>query len=113
MTNSSAIKRRPRRRKSAIARWEGLFYVLPALILVAVFFLIPLGMTVWMSFHKWPLIGVPRFIGLQNYQRLLGDHAFWASMWFTVKYTVAATIGLLSIGLGARLSCQASTWTEA
>lgn len=106
MTTSPARAGRPLRRKKAAARWEGLIYVLPALVLVAVFFLIPLGMTIWMSFHKWPLIGVPRFIGLRNYQRLLGDSSFWASMWFTIKYTVAATVGLLSIGLGLALLVQ-------
>ena len=45
----------------------GLLMVLPALLLLAVFFLYPLGNSFWMSFHKWPLFGKPKWVGLDNY----------------------------------------------
>ena len=38
--------------------------------LVLLFFVIPLGMTFWMSLHNWPLLGRARFIGFDNYVRL-------------------------------------------
>ncbi|RYH08388.1 carbohydrate ABC transporter permease [Tropicimonas sp. IMCC6043] len=90
---------RPRRRRRRSADWEGLLYVLPAAALVIVFFMIPLGMTIWMSLHKWPLMGKPRWIGLDNYSRLLGDSDFWNALGFTVQYTLAATAGLLGVAL--------------
>lgn len=43
-----ARRRRGSQRRREIA---GLLFVLPAMALVTVFFLIPLIMTVWMSFH--------------------------------------------------------------
>ncbi|MAM13125.1 MAG: sugar ABC transporter permease [Rhizobiaceae bacterium] len=96
-------KKRRRRRHS---QWTGLIYVLPALALVTVFFIVPLGMTVWMSLHKWPLMGLPRFIGLDNYERLLFDKSFWSSLWFTVQYTVVVTIALLGFAMALALIVQ-------
>ncbi|QQM29981.1 sugar ABC transporter permease [Martelella lutilitoris] len=96
-------KKRRRRRHS---QWTGLIYVLPALALVTVFFIVPLCMTVWMSLHKWPLMGLPRFIGLDNYERLLFDKSFWSSLWFTVQYTVVVTIALLGFAMALALIVQ-------
>lgn len=86
--------------------WQGLVYVLPALVLVAVFFLVPLGMTVWMSLHDWPLLGTPRWTGAANYTRLWGDTSFWNAMRFTVIYTIVATIGLMGVAMALALMVQ-------
>ena len=48
-------------------------------------------MMVWMSFHDWPLLGKASFTGLENYSALVGDQEFWASLWFTTKYTLIIT----------------------
>lgn len=91
--------RRRRRRKG----WAGLLYIAPAIALVVVFFVVPLGMTAWMSMNNWPLIGRRRWIGFGNYWALWNDHGFWNALWFTVLYTIAATIGLLAVGLALAL----------
>ncbi|WP_316859564.1 sugar ABC transporter permease [uncultured Cohaesibacter sp.] len=98
-----ATKRRRRRRHS---QWNGLFFVLPALLLVTLFFIVPLGMAAWMSLHKWPLMGMPRWVGFDNYERLLHDKSFWSSLWFTIEYTVVITIGLLGVAMGLALIVQ-------
>lgn len=95
-TNRSAVRQRRRRRRRD---WAGLAYVAPALALVLVFFLMPLVMTAWMSLHNWPLMGMPRWIGFANYKALWNDVNFWNALIFTGRYTVAATIGLMSVGL--------------
>ncbi|WP_417711850.1 carbohydrate ABC transporter permease [Roseibium aggregatum] len=105
-TQSNTRSQFPRHRKPSRRQWEGLVYVLPALVLVVVFFLIPLGMAAWMSLHKWPLIGNPRWIGLGNYMRVLGDASFWSALWFTVQYTIAATVGLMSVAFALALMVQ-------
>ena len=66
--------------------------MLPAVLFMLVFFIFPLLMTVWMSFHDWPLLGVPVFIGIKNYVTMLQDGQFWASLWFTTQYTVMVTV---------------------
>ena len=81
-----ATSRRARRRVSA-----GFFYILPSLLFVIVFFLVPLAMVVWMSLHDWPLLGKPTFNGVDNYVSLAADSTFWDSLWFTTKYTLLVT----------------------
>lgn len=72
----------------------GALLVAPALLLVAVFFLIPLGTTAWMSLHDWPLMGEPRWVGLGNYERIMGDARFFRALGFTLWYTLAATVAI-------------------
>ncbi|WP_114011495.1 carbohydrate ABC transporter permease [Cohaesibacter intestini] len=94
------------RKRRRLAQWNGFLFVLPALLLVIIFFLVPLGMAAWMSLHKWPLMGFPRWIGFDNYERLLTDKSFWSSLWFTIQYTVVITIGLLGVAMGLALIVQ-------
>jgi len=64
-----------RRPRSKTAKWSALF-LSPALIVIGVFTIIPMLMTVWISFNKWSMftsITDMTFVGLDNYARLLGD----------------------------------------
>ena len=92
-------KRSPSGRGSRLRRKQlaGLLFVAPALILVILFFLVPLGMAFWMSLHNWPLLGRPRFIGLGNYLNLMNDQRFWGALRFTGYYTVIVTIAIFSV----------------
>jgi multiple sugar transport system permease protein len=92
---------RPRRRRRR--EWIGFLYIAPAIALVLAFFVAPLGMTAWMSLYNWPLIGTRRWLGFDNYLKLWHDHGFWNALEFTVLYTIAATIGLLAVGLALAL----------
>ena len=90
----------PRARKLVGAgrrQWIGLLYVAPAVALVVVFFIIPLGMTAWMSLHNWPLMGEHSFIGLANYWAILRDTRFWNALRFTGLYTVVVTIAIFAV----------------
>ena len=90
-------------------RLTGLAYVAPALGFVIVFTMYPLGQMMWMSLHNWSLIAPPRFVGLANYERAFGDHQFWVSFVFTLKYTVLITPILIVGGyLLAMLTAQTS-----
>jgi multiple sugar transport system permease protein len=84
-----------RRRRQLI----GVAVVAPAIVVVTVFFLIPLVMTFWMSLHDWPLLGTHRFIGLQNYRRAIHDEQWLHAILFTLKYTVIITPVLLITAL--------------
>jgi len=72
-------------------RWAGFFFILPCLAVTTMFFIVPLLMTVWMSFNDWPLLGHPSFSGLKNYVDLFQDASFWGSVLFTAKYTLVVT----------------------
>lgn len=80
-------------------QWLGLAFIAPSIAMIAVFFLLPLGMTVWMSFYNWPLLGKASFIGTDNYLELLGDQQLWRSLGFTALYTVLVTIALFAVAM--------------
>ncbi|MCR6633472.1 carbohydrate ABC transporter permease [Devosia sp.] len=73
------------------------FFVSPAVLIVGIFFLYPLVMTGWMSLHDWPLLGVPEFIGLENYATMVDDQKFWSAMGFTLIYTVVVTMAIFAV----------------
>src|SRR5258707_4750422 len=66
----------------------GFLFVLPTVIFVAVFFIIPLLMTSFMSLHDWPLFGPRTFIGFQNYTHLFEDRQLLKSLGFTERCTL-------------------------
>ena len=94
---SLALPARARRRRSRMGQWQGLLYIAPAMALVIVFFVIPVLFTFWMSFHDWPLLGQPEWIGLGNYLRLLTDTKFFGALRFTAYYTVITTIAIFVV----------------
>lgn len=71
-------------------------YILPNMLLFLVFMIIPLFMSFYYSLMKWGGLGVPKFIGLDNYVTIFGDRVFRLSMWNTVKFTVF-TVPILMI----------------
>jgi multiple sugar transport system permease protein len=80
-----------------------LLFVLPSVVFVGLFFIIPLLMTVWMSLTDWPLLGSPHFIGLGNYRALTSDSTFWQSLGFTTKYTAVITPAIFLVAFGLAL----------
>lgn len=77
--------------------WIGLLFMLPSIAFIIGLFIIPLIMTVWMSFHNWPLLGRTKFVGLANYIELLGDSQLWHSLGFTLLYTGLVTTAIMMV----------------
>lgn len=98
MSVSAALPRaRTRIRRRRSGNLMGLVYIAPAIALVAVFFIMPLCMTAWMSLHNWPLMGVPRFIGIANYLAIAHDTRFWGALGFTAYYTAIVTVAIFAV----------------
>jgi multiple sugar transport system permease protein len=97
LTSKAAVSRRKRR--GVI----GIFLVSPALLLIAVIFVLPLLIAVWMSMSSWPLLGHHHFTGLANYERLIHDRLVHQSLIFTFEFAVIATPITFCLGLG--LAC--------
>jgi multiple sugar transport system permease protein len=81
-------------------------YAAPAALVVGVFFLLPLGLVLWMSLNQWPLIGEPSLNVPANYVRIAGNALFVDAVWFTLKYTIAVTILLFAAAFGLALLVQ-------
>jgi multiple sugar transport system permease protein len=84
----------------------GVVMTTPALAMIAVFFLVPLVMMAWMSFHDWPLLGERQYTGLQNYRDAMDDTEFRDAVGFTVRYTLVLTPVLFLLGLALALLVQ-------
>ena len=99
---------RVRRRRSPLQRKRGrigVLYATPMAVIVAVLFVIPLGLMIWMSVNDWPLLGSSSPNGLKNYH-VLSDQLLVDAIWFTVKYTIVTTIVLSLISFGLALLVQ-------
>ncbi|WP_327002015.1 sugar ABC transporter permease [Dactylosporangium sp. NBC_01737] len=81
-------------------RPTGFLYALPMAILVAVLFVVPLCLMVWMSLNDWPLLGDSAPNGVANYDALR-EPLFARAIVFSLKYTVIATalVSLMAFGL--------------
>jgi multiple sugar transport system permease protein len=94
------------------ARWRarqrliGAAYAAPAAAIVAVFFLVPLVLVLWMSLHEWPLIGEPTFNMPANYTAISRNPLFVNAVWFTLEYTIIVTIVLFGTAFGLALLVQ-------
>src|SRR5437762_1031643 len=87
---------RSSRRRSPLQRRRGrvgALYAMPLAVIVAVLFVIPLLLMIWMSLNDWPLLGASKPNGLKNY-RVLSDSLLVDAIWFTIKYTIVTTIVL-------------------
>lgn len=53
---------------------------LPALGILAFFFLTPAAISLWFAFRSWDGITPSTFVGLDNFQQLAGSDRFWRSL---------------------------------
>ena len=85
-----------RRFNSTIA---GYGFILPSLVLVAIFLLYPIGFVIYISFHKWGILGTPEFVGFKNFITIFNDDRFWRACLNTVYYMVLAVPTQIGLGL--------------
>jgi len=78
---------RPRSRRLLRKDLEGMLYVLPFLAGFILLRLYPMGYSIWLMFQKWDLLTPARFVGLDNFRRLVGDPKFLLSLKNTAYYT--------------------------
>jgi multiple sugar transport system permease protein len=77
----------------------GLMFMLPAAAFLLLFLVYPLGLGIWLSFTD-AKIGTPgQFVGLDNYEWIVGDSKFQTAVFFTIFYTVVASAIKFGIGL--------------
>ncbi len=87
------------------ARREGMLYLLPALVALAVLTVYPGVWVLWLSLQqRVPIFGIDRFDGLANYAFLLSDPRFWVALRVTLVFTIAS-VGLeVILGIAVALA---------
>lgn len=86
--------------KTVLRQFQAFSFTLPALVLLAIFLIYPIGYVIYLSFQRWNLLGTPKFIGLQNYNTILfRDSSFLQSIGATILFVVLAVPTQVALGL--------------
>ena len=99
-----------KRIKTAALWWdktESFLFVLPAVAIFTIFYIYPFYEIFNLSLHEWNGINSTRtFIGLANFQELLGDKIWWASMWNAAYITLIALTFQNALAFALALACD-------
>ena len=79
--------------------WLSLWFMLPAAAFLILFLAYPLVLGVWLSFTDARIGRSGVFIGLENYEWLMGDSTFLLSVFNTLLYTSVASVIKFAVGL--------------
>jgi multiple sugar transport system permease protein len=88
------------RRRGRKRFWTALAFMMPAIILVTLFLLLPVAFNIYASLTAWAKFsGLDRFAGLANYARLLSNPNFFAAalntaLWILASFVLPALLGL-------------------
>ncbi len=113
MTAVPVIARPARRAGTRRARERAAWgFVAPSLLAIGVFFAIPVFSALLLSLTDFDIyaladIGNVRFVGLQNYERLLGNPLFWTAMKNTGLFAVIGVPLSIFTSLGAAVILNA------
>jgi raffinose/stachyose/melibiose transport system permease protein len=74
-------------------------YLIPGMVGFVVIVVVPFFMNLAISFTTWKGIGIPKWAGLKNYERLLADDTFWHSLVNTAAFVLAMAVIPTAIGV--------------
>ena len=102
---AKASKRAKKSARPEARRGDGLralIYLTPGMTGFLLFIVLPLIASLVISFFEWSLYGGGRFVGVENYRRMLSgeDPAFWTVMRNTVVFAACYTALNLVISIG-------------
>ena len=105
---AAVLPRRNRKAQRGEAR-AGVLFALPWIIGMTVFVAIPLVLTFYIAQTKFQIIGAPKWVGMQNYEALWSDPAFWKSAQNTLIFAAISVPVKLIIALGLALLLNRAT----
>ena len=73
----------------------------PSLFGVVCFLLLPMLVVVWLSLHRWDLLGPIRYVGLDNWHSVLTDPSFGNSLLVTLLFIAIVVPAQIVLGLVA------------
>lgn len=83
------------------------FYLVPSMLVFAVFLFYPFFKTVYLSLFKTDKMGQAKlFVGLGNYAELLGSETFRNSLKVTMTFVVIVVFGGMFLGLVTAVLCR-------
>ena len=73
----------------------------PSLFGVLAFLVLPMLVVLWLSLHRWDLLGPIQYVGLSNWRSVLGDATFGTSLLATAAFLLFVVPLQTLLGLGA------------
>ena len=92
-----------RRDRAAAASLQELAMLVPALVLVGIFLILPFGLSCWISLTNERLIPRPvpvKFVGLDNFVRILSDPGFWNAFGNVTEFVLLVVPVQCGLALG-------------
>lgn len=74
--------------------------LVPSLVGVGCFLLLPIALVLWLSLHSWNLLGPMEFTGLANWRAVLTDRQFGHSLLVTLVLTAIVVPTQTALGFG-------------
>jgi multiple sugar transport system permease protein len=102
----TAEQRKPaaRRRSKREKQWPAFVFLSPWMLGAVVLTLMPMAVSLYLSFTDYNLFDPPRWVGLRNYSDMLfHDPRYWRSVGTTMLYVVVAVPLKLAFALGAAM----------
>ncbi|MEU8851639.1 sugar ABC transporter permease [Streptomyces sp. NPDC048564] len=79
--------------------WHLYAAISPFYLLFLAFGLIPVGFSLYLSFHRWDGLGSMEWAGFSQYQYLLSDSDFWSSIGTTLLIWALATFPMIFLAM--------------
>ncbi|MET7712129.1 sugar ABC transporter permease [Streptomyces sp. NPDC005407] len=95
----SAPQVAPPKSRSIFGYWRLYLAISPFYLLFLCFGLIPVGFSLYLSFHRWDGLGSMEYAGLSQYSYLLSDTQFWHAIGNTLIIWAISTLPMLFIAL--------------
>ncbi|MGX1912092.1 carbohydrate ABC transporter permease [Streptomyces phaeochromogenes] len=89
----------PNPKKSILRYWRLYAAISPFYLLFLAFGLIPVGFSLYLSFHRWDGLGSMEYAGLSQYKYLLTDTDFWSSIGNTIIIWALATFPMIFLAM--------------
>lgn len=84
-------------------------FILPAVVVLVVGLIIPVANALYLSFFDWDM-GTPwetaKYLGFDNFRRMLTDIDVHESIWVTLRYTFWTTTLEMIVGIGLALALE-------
>lgn len=82
-----------------VSRWSLIVWVVPAVLLVAVFVYYPVLENIRLSLYRWGPFTKEAFVGLDNYRQLAADPVAWGALFNNTAFAVISVVCQVAGGL--------------
>ncbi|MCB0099505.1 MAG: sugar ABC transporter permease, partial [Caldilineaceae bacterium] len=89
----AAVAQSQKRKSGSLTKNEwvaGYLFASPFIIGFLVFFAFPMLYSAWLTFYDWDLLSAPRFVGLDNFRKIVSDPLANLSLYNSAFYTIIA-----------------------